>query len=56
MINEDGTSEVVVSKCDSFLHMILVVFHELAHLAVYRLVSNVAARSLIDDRVDKFLR
>ena len=56
IINEDNTSEVVVSKCDSFPHMMLVVFHELVHLAVYRLVSNLVARNLIDDKVDKYLR
>ena len=56
IINEDNTSEVVVSKCYSFPHMMLVVFHELVHLAVYRLVSNLVARNLIDDKVDKYLR
>ena len=56
MINEDGSSEVVVSRCDSFMHMMLVMFHELAHLAAYRLVSNVVARNLIDGKIDKYLR
>lgn len=56
MINEDGASELVVSKCDSFLHMMLVLAHELAHLVAYRLVSNAVARNLIDEKVDKYLR
>ena len=56
IINEDNTSEVVVSTCDSFLHIVLVVFHELIHLATYRLISNLTARNLIDDKLDKYLR
>ena len=56
IINEDNTSDVVVSTCDSFSHIVLVVFHELIHLAMYRLIRNLAARNIIDDRLDKYLR
>ena len=56
IINEDNTSEVVVSTCNTFPLIVLVVFHELLHLVVYRLISNLAARNMIDDRLDKYLR
>ena len=56
VINEDNTSEIVISTCNSFPGMLLVVFHELVHLALYRFIGNLAIRNLIDDRVDRYLR
>lgn len=53
IINEDNTSEIVVSKCDSFPHIVLIIFHELVHLVIYRLISNLVVRNRIDDRLDK---
>ena len=56
VINEDGTSEIVISTCNSFPGMLLVLFHELVHLALYRFIGNLAIRNLIDDGVHRYLR
>jgi hypothetical protein len=45
IINEDNTSTVVVSRYNTCLRKVLIVFHELLHLAMYRLIRNLAARN-----------